>query len=217
MTRERDSRASVVDALVGDLVPVARPGRTRIAATAWLGLTFVVAAGLMLWHAPFRAGFAADLASHPRYALESLLGIAAIAAVTFAAFRSTIPGSGTTLATVWVPSVLVFGWIGFYGYGLVDPALAPSMAGKRPHCLFEVPMYGAPALVLGLVALKRYYPMTPARTGALIGLAAGAVPALLMQAACMYVVPHIFAFHLLPALVVAGAGALIGAIVLKPA
>ena len=50
-----------------------------------------------------------------------------------------------------------------------------------------------------------------ARAGALLGLAAGSLPALMMQIACMYSPEHILAFHIGPALAVAGAGAALGA------
>jgi hypothetical protein len=32
-----------------------------------------------------------------------------------------------------VPLIATAAWLGLTVYGLTDPALAPSMAGKRPH------------------------------------------------------------------------------------
>ena len=85
------------------------------------------------------------------------------------------------------------------------------MLGKRPHCFAETLLYSAPPVIAGLWLLKRRYVLRGARAGALLGLAAGSLPALMMQIACMYSPEHILAFHIGPALAVAGAGAVLGA------
>ena len=50
----------------------------------------------------------------------------------------------------------------------------------------------------------------------LLGLASSAVPALLMQFACMYEPAHIFKYHLLPGLSVGAIGAIAGWFWLRP-
>jgi hypothetical protein len=115
-----------------------------------------------------------------------------------------------------MPLLLLVAWIGMYVFGVFDPALEPSMAGKREHCWIEAFIYGAPGLALGCYALRRLWPLHGAWSGALLGLAAGAIPALIMQFACMYAPLHIIVFHLLPGLALGAVGAAVGTIVLRP-
>jgi hypothetical protein len=89
------------------------------------------------------------------------------------------------------------------------------MQGKREGCWMEVLLCGVPPLLLGLALLRRLAPLSRAWTGALLGAAAGALPGLLMQLACMYVPAHILSHHLAPIAVVAGTGALLGAVMLR--
>jgi hypothetical protein len=89
------------------------------------------------------------------------------------------------------------------------------MAGKRPHCFLEVLIYGAPVLVVGLVLLRRLAPLDRRRTGVVLGAAAGAMPGLLMQLACMYVPEHILTYHIAPAVALALLGGLLGPLFLR--
>ncbi|MFT4583693.1 MAG: hypothetical protein ACI915_005129 [Gammaproteobacteria bacterium] len=90
------------------------------------------------------------------------------------------------------------------------------MTGKREHCYVEVFLVGLPALAFGIIALRNLYPLRDAFSGALIGLAAGTIPALMMQFACMYLVPHIFSHHLAPGLGLAILGSICGFFFLRP-
>ena len=203
-------RSEVIGNLVADLSPVHHPGRTHARALAWLTGTAIVITGLMLVRAPFRPGFAEQLLAHPRFALESALGAAAIASLALAAFHRVLPAVRAPWLRTGVPLVATAAWIGLTIYGLTDPALAPSMAGKRPHCFLEVLFLGLPALAAGILILRTYFPLQGVRCGFLLGLTAGAIPALLMQFACMYLVPHMLQFHFLPGFALAGLGALAG-------
>lgn len=205
----------MIEDLVEDLRPVYRSGKTGRMTLYWLVAALGTTIVLMLAHGPFRVGFITQLFEYPRFALESLCGFGAVIAVAIAAFRSAIPGPQRAITQTAIPLGFVAAWLLFYLYGLVEPALPPSMNGKREHCHLEVIFYGMPVLALGLVALRRLYPLRGAFSGFLIGLAAGAVPALLMQFACVYHVPHILLLHLLPALGLALIGAALGWMVLQ--
>ena len=106
-------------------------------------------------------------------------------------------------------------WIAAYGVGLFSPAVDSSMLGKRPGCWREVLFYGTPPLLLGLVLLRALAPLRRAWTGALVGAAAGALPGLLMQLACMYAPAHILSAHIAPIALLAAAGALLGVVGLR--
>jgi uncharacterized membrane protein YdbT with pleckstrin-like domain len=57
-------------------------------------------------------------------------------------------------------------------------------------------------------------PLWPRATAAAAGAAAAAIPAILMQLACMYDPLHALSYHLTPVLMVAALGALAGPVVL---
>jgi acyl-CoA synthetase (NDP forming) len=76
--------------------------------------------------------------------------------------------------------------------------------------LFEIP-----PLLAGLWLARRRYVLRSSRAGALIGLAAGMMPALFMQLACMYEPSHIMTFHIVPGLAIAIPAALAGAWLLR--
>ena len=89
------------------------------------------------------------------------------------------------------------------------------MLGKRAHCLFEIFVLGALCWAVGCYGLRRLWPLQPAWTGALLGLAAGTIPALTMQFMCMYAPLHTLLFHILPALALGVVGAVVGRFALR--
>ena len=193
----------LIDSLVSDLTPSRPPPRPWLLALAWLlpAAIFVVAITGLL--GPLRPNAFAQLASEPRFLLETLMGVAAIGAAALVAFYSAVPGAINRkwqIAALWLMGL----WLLNYVVGLVNPALEPSMLGKRDHCVFETFIYALPPLVLGLIVLQqRLYPLQPLKSAALTGLVAGMLPALYMQIACMYVPLHILKFHVAPGLAVA--------------
>ena len=59
------------------------------------------------------------------------------------------------------------------------------MLGKRENCHLETLLLSLPLLAVGLAVLRRLAPLDRALSGAVLGAGAGAIPALLMQIACM--------------------------------
>jgi hypothetical protein len=194
----------LISELSRDLAPVSPV--TGITTRALLWLLASAAFSIVAIHASgaLRPGALQQLLHHPRFLLEILLGVASIMLLALAAFRSAIPGvSSRRLARVGLAVLSL--WLLNYGIGLVSPALEPSMLGKRDHCLVEVLLFGTPSALLAMYLCARWYPLEPVALGLRCGLAAGLIPALYMQIACMYDPAHALIAHMLPALIV-GAG-----------
>lgn len=196
--------------------PVQRVGRIGRDALIWLCAAALLAVGAVISGGPVRSGALAQLGQAPQFMFESVLGIVTIVALAVAAFRTGIPSPTPIARQVAWPLALLVAWVCVYVLGLISPALEPSMAGKRAYCWLESLAYGLPGLVLGCLALRRLWPLHGAWTGALLGLAAGSMPALIMQFACMYAPLHILEFHLLPGLALGLVGAGLGKLLLRP-
>jgi hypothetical protein len=195
------TRDELIDALGAELAPV-RPRNSDIGAMLWLLLATASVLGLVYFTGPFRPGFMGQLLAHPRFAIETGAGVVAIVLVALAAGRCSVPGALTPrLATVALASAAT--WVSFYIYGLFDPALEPSMVGKRDHCVFETFLYGAPAAFAAWLLIRQQFTLRPLGAAFLGGLAAGMIPALYMQLACMYEPLHILVFHIAPGVALA--------------
>jgi hypothetical protein len=211
----RADRAKLIAGLAADAsTPVANGARTHVDSLLWLAVVIISALGLTWVFGAFRPGVVAQLGAHPRFLVEILLGLAAAAALAHGAFRTALPAPGSAIAPLLPAAGLLLAWVALHLYGYLDPALAPSMAGKREHCEWQAFLFGLPALLAGCWLLRRWWPRGAA-SGAALGLAAGAMPALLMQLACMYEPHHMLTHHLGPGLALGPVGALIGAVALR--
>ena len=203
------SHERLIDALAADLKPTARqPGLDRLALT-WVACSLVYVALITGMLGPFRPGFSEQLLGYPRFALDMLLGVAAIGVTGVLLFRSAVPGA-VAQSLRWLALSMVGAWLAMQLFGLVSPALEPGMLGKRPHCMFETLLIALPPMGVALVLQRRMYPLSPARSAMAAGLCAGLMPAWIMQIACMYDPQHILSFHILPGLAVAVIGLLVG-------
>jgi hypothetical protein len=195
-------RNELIDELSRDLAPVRRSPRPDRLASAWFvsGAVFVVLATYLA--GPARPGAFAQLLAEPRFLLETLLGVVAIFWTSLAAFRGAVPAALSRRFAL-IGSVLMLIWLAQYVFGLIDPALEPSELGKRGFCSLEVVVYSVPLIAAALFFVRRLYPLSFVRTAVSVGLAAGMMPALYMQLACMYAPAHILPFHVLPGLLMA--------------
>jgi hypothetical protein len=92
-------------------------------------------------------------------------------------------------------------------YGLADPW--PDRPGFR--CLRLSILTGALPLFAALASWRHTDPITPAATGAAFGAGAGLGSAVLVDLWCpVSYVPHLLLGHVLPIVILAAAGALIG-------
>ena len=211
----RRTREELIDELADDLTPTRGPRRVESLVAIWLVVSWLLVIGVTLWTAPLRENWLGQLLSSPRFLVECLLGLLAGGATIAGAFALGVPGPGRALRRLLLPLGLLGLWVGAYLLDLFLPALEPSPAGMRNGCTFQVVIYGLPPLLLGLAFLRRLAPLDRAWTGAVVGAAAGAIPALLMQLACMYVPEHILVHHLAPVLLLVALGAGLGAVVLR--
>jgi len=200
----------LISNLSRDLAPVSSPSNINRLAIAWFLLSAIFVVAMTHLFGPIRPGALSQLGTEPRFLLETLLGVAAILWTSLLAFRSAVPAalSKQFAATGMVLMAL---WLAQYVIGFVSPALEPSMLGKRDHCFSETLVYSLPVILTGLFLIRRLYPLRPMRTAMSIGLAAGMLPALYMQLACMYEPSHILGYHILPGLLMVGAAAGIAA------
>jgi hypothetical protein len=111
--------------------------------------------------------------------------------------------------------MLLFIWVVFYVYGIVDPALSESMSGKRDHCYLETMLMASLPLSVGLFWAKGQWPTNVMQTGLLFGLASGAIAAMVMQFACMYDPMHALLFHILPGFFMGFVGAFLAKVIIK--
>ena len=201
----------LISNLSRDLAPVSSPSNINRLAIAWFLLSAIFVVAMTHLFGPIRPGAFSQLGTEPRFLLETMLGVAAILWTSLLAFRSAVPAalSKQFAATGMVLMAL---WLAQYVIGFVSPALEPSMLGKRDHCFSETLVYSLPVILTGLFLIRRLYPLRPLRTAMSIGLAAGMLPALYMQLACMYEPSHILGDHILPGLLMVGAAAGIAAI-----
>ena len=194
----------LIESLKADLTPVRTPGSIGSVGLLWLliGLAYVLTLAAAL--GPFRPGFADQLLSVPRFALEMLLGALALGCFLGAALLESIPGrdAGRWQNAGWL---LLVAWLAQFLIGFAAPALEPSMLGKREHCVWEAYLYSVPLLVSLAYLQRRRYVLEPVRAMLHTALAAGLMPALMMQIACMYEPGHGLAFHVLPIGLLAGA------------
>lgn len=208
MTRNRNE---LIAELARDLTVSRRAGRTLDMIIYWLVFNFAIALLLVYFNGPFRPGSLQQAYSHPRFLLESLTGLLAIVLLGMSAIRSGVPSNISSLKRFAPALLLLAVWVGFYVVGIWSPALEPSMLGKRDFpCYLATFLFGLPSLVLGLYLIGRLWPLHGAWSGLIIGLAAGATTALIMQFACIYVPGHIITHHLVPGMLVGVTGLFAG-------
>lgn len=209
-----DRRSDLIQQLADELRPAPRVRAPRHLAMLWGVGAWLFVVGATIAVQPLRPGVLDQLLDSPRFAGETLFGLLAGGLAVWVAFAVGAPGRSQRRSIALALGGLAL-WAGLYVYGLVSPALEPSMLGKRQLCFLEVLLYGVPSLAVGLLLLRRLAPLERWSAGLVMGAAAGAMPALLMELACMYVPSHILSHHLGPVLGLALLGALAGPALLR--
>lgn len=203
-----------IQSLSADLKPVKPAMSADLMAIIWLGLTALYIIAASHYFGPIRPGALGQLQTVPRFLLENLAGLGGFGCVIVAGFRSAIPGLRSQ-RLLWFGAVLIGLWLTEIIAGLWRPALPPSMMGKREGCWIQTMVFSVPPMVVALVLTRRLYPLKPFKTTALCCLVAGMLPALYMQLACMYIVPHMLMFHILPGIGMALLGTFLGVVYYK--
>lgn len=205
-----NSRNQLITSLVDDLSVKKYRIPVMVMALIWwfLSWVYVVIATSLLGEIRVIHDHETVLHSH-QFLLESLIGLVASLLIAVVAWYGSIPAA-LTKRLVFIAFAFVATWLSFYVVGFFEPALTPSMQGKREYCYLEAFIYSMPPIMVACYYLLRRYPINTAQTGFFIGLAGGIMPALFMQFSCMYEPAHIFTHHIIPA----GIVSMIGAIVL---
>ncbi|MBQ0721400.1 MAG: DUF1109 family protein [Gammaproteobacteria bacterium] len=202
------SHQPLIKSLAAQVTPSKPLMNNDLLALLWLLGSVIYCLVIIHLLGPIRSNAYQQLLTEPRFMLEMLVGLTAIVLTSLVAFRHTVPGA-LSRPLKMAANIAVLFWIAMNVYGLVDPAMEPSTAGYRHYCVYETFIYALPPLLIaGLLAWRRLaFELT--NTGFGLGLAAGMIPAWYMQIACMYAPEHMLKFHLLPAIAVAGLGALL--------
>jgi hypothetical protein len=205
----KPAREQLIAQLASELEPVRRPGRVAGLVLLWLGLGWASTLLSMHLSGDWRPGAVTQLHGSPRFAVETLIGLACGVALVLAGLRLGIPAPAAPLRRALPALLAVLAWVALYLAALWSEAVPPSMLGKRDLCELETLLHSLPPMLLGLLLLRRLAPLAPRSAGAVLGLAAGSLPALAMQFGCMYEPGHALTHHLAPALLTAALAALL--------
>lgn len=201
------ARDDLIGSLSTKLAPVKPIGRPEGWALAWFLASALYVVLVIHAMGPIRPEALSQLGASTQFFAEMVVGLVAILLIGVSAFRASVPGLPSRNFAV-AGSVLMVAWIASFVAGLEWPALEPSMSGKRHYCVIETFVYALPPILLAFLLIRRFYPLDTVRVAGSVSLAAGMLPALYMQIACMYVPSHILSFHILPGIVVGILGAL---------
>ena len=198
-----------IENLSADIKPVKRLLSPMTRMSLWYGFCFLVVIVAMLGIQPFRPGFASQF-GHFKFALETLFAFAPGLTLGLVALRLSVPGDSVSrlkLILYLLPAFL-FPMFLLYGHW-VEPSLAPTMAGKRPFCFYEILIGGWVPVAILFFLVRKGYAFGSRFHAFAIGFAGASIPAAMMQIACMYDPYHALTHHVYPLLVIAGVMALV--------
>jgi hypothetical protein len=210
MSRPESEREKLIRSLAADLRPTRRPGRVFHWLVAWLSLAVVFSVAAIALTGPYRDGAFLSLFKYPGFAAETLFAAAATILFARASLMSSIPDRAGSLRLLTLPVAVLGIWLSFYIVGLWFPAHPVLYLGHRDHCFAQAQLIALVNLVALLWFARRLFALRPRLTGILAGATAAAVPAAIMQFACMYDPAHILSFHFGPVAVTAAIGSLLG-------
>lgn len=171
----------LIGTLAAELRPVRRLPAPPLRALAWLLLVAVFAGALALF--ADRAAMWHRLAASPDMWLAALGSLATMAAAALAAFELSVPGRSRAWALLPLPAAAL--WVGASGLGCLRAAVLPgthvAAIGEARDCLVFIIGLSVPLAAALFVMLRRAYPLAPALTAAMAGLASAAAAATLLN------------------------------------
>lgn len=174
-----DTQALIGD-LTRDLRPIRRLRPPMLRAALWLVAS--------LWFAALLALFAnvpdltARLTATPDMGLAFAGAVLTTVAAALATFESTIPGRSPGWALLPLPPLAL--WVGASGAGCLRPEAAALTRPEGPMhamtCMYFILLLSVPLAALLAWLVMRAYPLRPALTASLAGLASAAAAASLL-------------------------------------
>lgn len=198
---------SLIDELVASAP--ARQRRRLSAAVVSIGFFFlftVAVTSVMYVVSPFRSSLGHELLGLPRFAIEMIAGLAFVAYAVYLSIQLSIPGLSAVQRRryAYLLFALLLSWLLLMASVYVVELMPVTMSGKRHLCFVETVIYAWPGSLILLVLVRRRFPIYGVPQFLTIALASSVLPAVLMQAACVYEVHHGMTHHVLPAVLNAG-------------
>lgn len=171
----------LIDELAGHLQPVRRLPSPLLRAVGWLAAVAALAVGLACF---------ADLdAVWQRITAAPDLWLAVVASTltaifaAIAAFELSLPDASRGWALLPLPAALL--WIGASGFGCLRVWIVPQThvadLSEARDCLIFIVALSVPLSLLLLLLLRRAFPLYPALTASVAGLAVAAAAATLLN------------------------------------
>lgn len=172
------STENLIRELGDGLTPVRRIAAPNRLALLWLGFSVLIAAGLAIILG-VQAGLA-RLGSATDMWLAALGSLLTAVLAAKAAFELAMPGRSRSWALLPVPALLL--WIGASGMGCLRTwATAGWDGGVHTECLISIVGISVPLALAMIVMLRRAFPLHPALTAMLAGLACAAASATVLS------------------------------------
>lgn len=149
----------------------------------------------------FRPSFVSQLLVFPRFFLEILFAFSFTGFLVFWMFSSFVPGYKMSRLWQGIGGAGLVGFVATMVLSFRMESPPSSYLGARPYCLEEVFVYGLVGILSFILITKdRDYPISKIKYS-LMGLAAGMIPATLMEMACMYDPMHSIVAHFGPVII----------------
>lgn len=196
------SKEQFIQNLSAQLQPVKRLASPEKRTLFWSSITLVVITAVLSYLGSYREG-ASSLIGFNQFTFETIASLLSLFVTSYVVFKMNIPGISVSSMEKALAFAPISFFAGFLLYGMyVEPSVAPTMVGKRPHCVFEVLALSVPPLFFLLYQLSKGHSRYSGAQFLMMGLAASSVPMTVMQVACMYDPTHNLKYHLGPGLVV---------------
>lgn len=201
----------LIGALVADNATRTQPLGSTMAVAAVVG---VLSSGLLFWVLLGPRPDVATAIGNPRFVLKFVECAVLAAAAGTASWAAMHPAADRRLGRIGL-----FAAVAIVATGVLAEALLVPSAdwGRRLlgtnwlHCLTLVPLIALPALAVLVTAARRGASIEPGRTGAVLGITAGAIGAFFYAANCTDDSPFFVATWYTLAIAATGAlGALVG-------
>lgn len=191
-----------INELTNDLQPVKPLASPMKRYAIWLIFSLISVGLALLVLRPYRPDFISSLSSLG-FLAETLMAFLPALLCGYVAIQLSHPGVKVTRAHYFVAALPFVLFLGFLAYGyFFEPSLAPSMAGKRPHCFTETLVLSWIPICAMVYLIRGGYALNNMALSLTVALSGSTIPMAYMQVACMYDPLHVFRLHVTPTLIV---------------